>query len=54
MAKSRKGSGGGDRMDMEIADILLLTAFVGWGWWCLNFSSNMNMVETEAPFCDPH
>lgn len=21
---------------------------------CLNFSSNMNMPETEAPFCDPH
>lgn len=53
MAKSRKGSGGGDRMDMEIADILRLTAFVGWGW-CLNFSSNMNIPETEAPFCDPH
>ena len=53
MAKSRKGSGGGDRMDMEIADILLLTASCRVGL-CLNFSSNMNMPETEAPFCDPH
>ena len=27
MAKSRKGSGGGDRMDVEIADILLFDCF---------------------------